>query len=156
MRKCDIEYHGRHPAVNVRVYKWLEDGYRDFLKYTEDVEPAFTVDWIHENVPEDVLDRMFWQECGDGWEMIQQDAEEFFGRGVKVYSEGRCGGWAIIDSIRADDVESWDAIALGKWARFSRYAKAAADDVMYRIVDRIYMNREDYAPEREVLSCAAD
>lgn len=73
-----------------------------------------------------------------GWEALQRDAEECFGPGVKVYSEGRQGGWCVVEGL--GDVEAWDAVALGKWARFSKWARGQADGVPYAMVDFLYHN----------------
>lgn len=78
--------------------------------------------------------------CESLWEMLQNDASEIFGEGTKVYSEGRSGGWAYVDGITADDVESWDAIALNRWAKFSKYAKALSTDVAYQMAWFVYFN----------------
>ena len=45
---------------------------------------------------------------------------------VQVYSEGRSGGWLVVSGL--DDVESWDAIALGRWARFQRQIETIRDE----------------------------
>lgn len=45
---------------------------------------------------------------------------------VQVYSEGRQGGWCVVHGL--PDIESWDAIALGRWARFEKAVKAIAHE----------------------------
>jgi hypothetical protein len=68
-----------------------------------------------------------------------------YGSGV-----GRSDGWAMIAEKRADgkigrswtseDVESWDAIMVAKWAKFALIARQAADDVPYQYLSLLYLN----------------
>lgn len=149
--KEDIEFHrlgygyNSVPAVNVKVHFWLEDAYKLFRKYEPDANPHFTVEWIEQHTPDDDTDywmHLFSFACESGWEQIQGYAEEIWGKGVKVYSEGRSGGWAYVDGIDTD-VDSWDAIDLARWRRFAKFARAEADDVPYQMVSSIYINEFD-------------
>ena len=45
---------------------------------------------------------------------------------VKVYSDGRSGGWLVVHGL--PDVESWDAIDLGRWAKFEKMIRGLVDD----------------------------
>lgn len=45
---------------------------------------------------------------------------------VQVYSEGRQGGWCVVHGL--PDIEEWDAIALGRWARFAKGVKQIAHE----------------------------
>jgi hypothetical protein len=45
---------------------------------------------------------------------------------VQVYSAGRSGGWLVVSGL--PDVESWDAIALGRWVKFEEEVRAIADE----------------------------
>lgn len=158
-RKDDIEFHSHNgygvPAVNVKVYKDVrsiklplelgssaplrEDGtYGPYTtNYTDD---GFTHEWIDEKLEEDDSDNFYFQSaCESAWEWLTEEAKEIFGRDVKVWSEGRSGGWAVVDGIN-DDVDSWDAIAVARWGRFVKAARAAADDVPYQIVMSLYLN----------------
>jgi hypothetical protein len=45
---------------------------------------------------------------------------------AQVYSEGRSGGWCVVHGLA--DIESWDAIALGRWARFAKVVKEIAHE----------------------------
>ena len=45
---------------------------------------------------------------------------------VQVYSEGRQGGWCVVHGL--PDIETWDAIALGRWARFEKEIKQIAHE----------------------------
>ena len=68
-------------------------------------------------------------------------AKELWGNQAKVYAEGRSGGWAYVEKGPDSDVDTWDAIELSRWVRFSTYARACADDIPRRMVDSIYYNR---------------
>lgn len=52
------------------------------------------------------------------YEFAPDLAHEIFGSRVEVYSAGRSGGWLIVKGL--EDVENWDAIALGKWRSFEK------------------------------------
>lgn len=157
-RKDDVQVHsegfGRmgRLAVNVKVYRSsrsvplpLELGSSYPIGHPELISTSYTADgfthewveqWAEEN--SDTADSLFWQTCADGWEQLQELAEEIWGKGTKVYSEGRSGGWAVVDGL--DDLEQWDAIALGKWRRFERLARIVADDVPRVMLEAIYFN----------------
>lgn len=155
--KADIDYHSdgyrdSKPAVNVKVYDSLTSGHRKFLKYNPDTDPEFTEEWIEEHVSEDAMNDYWEFALEQGWEMLQTDAETIFGYGTKVYSEGRSGGWAVVDGITAQSVEEWDAIEFNKWKRFAKYARQQADDIMYLVIDGIYYNEfEEWKDERSEL-----
>lgn len=166
-RKDDIEFHsdgfraGR-PAVNVKVYASTRSitlplvlglsrpaDAPEGTPFTEHrTDDGFTHEWIDEKLEADfdLGDFIFQSACESGWEWLTDQAQEIFGAGVKVYSEGRSGGWAIVDGID-DDVDSWDAIAVSRWGRFVKAARAAADDVPYQMVTSLYMN--EYEQEQE-------
>lgn len=153
--KEDIEFHSdgyrdSKPAVNVKVYDSLTNGFSKWKLYNPDENPHFTLNWIEEHVTDESLDHMFWFTCEMRWEDIEAEAQEIWGsrmiedhRGrhhsTKVYSEGRSGGWAVVDGIN-NDVDSWDAIEFSKWRRFAKFARATADGIMWDVVDSIYHN----------------
>jgi hypothetical protein len=146
--KDDIEFHqlgygGRSvPAVNVKIRDSLQDGFKKFQEYEPNANPHFTLEWIESHVSEDTLQAILWNACETGWESLQEYAEEIFGKTVKVYSEGRQGGWAYIHGIN-DDTSDWDAIDLARWRKFAKQARDEADDIMYRVVDSVYINQFD-------------
>ena len=55
------------------------------------------------------------------WEKVQPLADEIlaphFGT-VSAYSEGRSNGWVVVHGL--PEVESWDAVALGKWRSYEK------------------------------------
>src|SRR5260221_11426319 len=75
---------------------------------------AFAREWYDS----DREDWTFGTACEDGFDMLQNDAQEIFGASAKVYSTGRQGGWAVVEGL--PDIESWDAIMLSKWSRFCK------------------------------------
>lgn len=112
MKKDDVQFHlegfGRRarPAVNVKVYR--------LPVKVEDVQKRFGCD---EDTAEKALQFAFDSRQQMFWEDVQGIAEDCLGKGVKVYSEGRSGGWLVVEGLPAFD--SWDAVQLGKWASFT-------------------------------------
>lgn len=166
--KESVEFHsdgcgrGSDPAVNVKVYgsalniplpldlgRYSDDGGETWKISRTDAE--FTHEWIEEHLSDDV--ELFNIACEDGWMMLQEEAVEIFGSGVKVYSEGRSGGWAIVDGL--PEFESWNAVDLMRWRKFEKFAKAVADDIPRQIIELAYFNvflpwqeeREDDRPD---------
>lgn len=146
--KADIEMHADHyharPAVNIKVYS-------DWCKVpvgpgTEFDDPGFTHDWI-EALSDDERESAWQFACESNFEVLEEDAKAIFGSHVKCYTEGRSGGWAVVHGID-DDVESWDAIAVGKWGRFATIARALADDVPYQFVSSLYINNFEWEREQ--------
>jgi len=151
--KSDIEFHSdgfrpSHPAVNVKVYDSLTNGYKKWRESNPDENPRFTQDWIEEALMEAELGDLFWSICQFRWEDIENEAREIWDsrqyppnnkHTINVYSEGRSGGWAVVSGIN-DDVDSWDAIEFNKWRRFAKFARATADGIMWDVVDSIYYN----------------
>lgn len=156
--KADIQFHGdtspRHsPVVNVKVRNTWQDGYRQFVKDNPDVDPEFTEEWIEEHISEDAM-QTYWEfAIEQGWEQLESDAMEIYGRHIKVYSCGRQGGWAYITGPGFNpDTDSWDAIEFGKWRRFAKWAREQANGIMYLVIDGIYINRfDDWKDERSEL-----
>lgn len=146
--KADVAEHesgGRvYPAVDVkvrgsigsRVTFPLDLGYCDGEAVV--TEPGFTAEWIEEHVPDGDLYDYFAGVLEDGWEALSGLAEETLGAGVRVYSAGRSGGWAVV--VGLDPVESWDAVALARWRSFAKAARAVADDVPRAVAENIYAN----------------
>lgn len=147
--KSDITYHqlgygyDSAPAVNVKVYAYPTD---DLVRQVA-TDLGFDADrvlaWWHEYAESnDALQvDAFSLACERGYDDLQDYAREIWeDRSLTVYSEGRSGGWAYIDQIRADAVEGWNAIDVMRWARFAKYARACADDVPYRMVNLIVAN----------------
>jgi len=170
--KEDVEFHSdgfrpSRPAVNVKVYgsisnvplpldlgRYSDDGGKTWKESRTDSE--FTHEWLEEHLAEDV--ELFNYACENGWNMLQEEAVEIFGKSIygkpiTVYSEGRSGGWAIVDGL--PEFESWNAVDLMRWRRFEIFAKATADDIPRQIIELAYFNvflpwkeeREDARPD---------
>jgi hypothetical protein len=145
--KVDVTHHRDgygstgSPAVNVKVHNWIDDVTLPSVEYDE----RYTHEWINAHLSERQQQAWWDAALESGWEMLQDDAEEIWGTGVKVYSEGRCGGWATIHGI--PDFETWDAIELGRWRKFARWARATADAIPEQTVSLIYINVFEPAAE---------
>lgn len=152
----DVQTHygSDRPAVNVKVYGNLSDGFRDLAKYASadfgEIPEGFTEEWVRETFSDDYLDESFWMTCRFEWEMVEQDAEEIFGKGTTLEQDGRSGGWAVVTSL--PPIEEWDAIMLGKWRRFEKYAQAIAADVPYQMVSGLLMNEWEWRVAEEAES----
>lgn len=148
MKKSDVETHyehGRsHPAVNVKHHLWVPDLIR---KYKDDGH-EFSGDagfwaWLKElwdRSDYDALDgpdEFARESC---WDDAQTVADEIWPeRTVKVWSEGRSGGWCVVHGL--PDIEDWDAIALGRWARFEKQIKQIAHEgYPYDFIWHAYVN----------------
>lgn len=165
--KEDIEFHSDYmqkgvPAVNVKVYGSYRNVRlpihlgsscgKDEEEWTHHyTDPEFTHDWIDENVSDNDWNDYFEWACTDGWEQLQAEACNIYGHDMiedrsgrhyryRVYSQGRSGGWAIIDGIDAD-VDSWDAIEFTRWKRFSTIARSIADGIPYDMVLLAYEHK---------------
>lgn len=147
--KDDIDLRRDGPAVNVKVTKGydrfpmpLEFGQVKEAGETEfhDVlsAPEFTHEWIEANLTDEDLNVWWGSAAESGWEMLDEEAKTIFGPSVKVYSDGRSDGWAVVHGL--SDVEGWDAVALGKWRRFCKVARLIADDHPYQMLSLIYLN----------------
>lgn len=149
MKKSDVEFHYEHgrrnPAVNVKHHLWIPDLIR---KHRGNGTHEFSDDagfwaWLEERWDAndyesmDGADEWARESC---WEMAQELAEECWPtRSVIVYSEGRMGGWATVHNL--PDIEDWDAIALGRWAKFERGVKQIAhEEYPYQFVWNLHVN----------------
>lgn len=114
-----------------------------------------TAEWLRTHVlerddnpeTERLISRLNEWACEQGWEDIQEDArqcfpdDQFHGSTssydggytpFRVEAEGRSSGWAVIPAL--PPLEEWDAIMLGRWRRFERYARQGADDIPYQML----------------------
>ena len=119
--KEDVRFHsdgfGRraHPAVNVKAHRFVS---------ADDVVDRYG---CAESTAEKALEYTFEMHSESFWDQAPEELDYFFGErhGLKVYQEGRSGGWLIVDGL--PPIEEWDAIALSKWARFEKWARAEVD-----------------------------
>ena len=88
------------------------------------------------------------------WEYAEEAARDIFGdKSLKVYSEGRSGGWLVVKGL--PDIEYWDAIMLGKWRSLEVRLQ---NEVKYLgefdyVIDLIEANEWHVEPEDEGLCC---
>jgi len=124
-RKDDVETHsegyGRNalPAVNVKVRHWPQ---------VYDVQAVWPD--CDEHTAEQALTFAFEMARQDFWEMFADKetlAHYFPHHDVKIYSEGRQGGWLVVDGL--PDIADWDAILV---SAFGRFAVATRREVRYR------------------------
>jgi hypothetical protein len=121
--KENVRWHSDHgpsrPAVNVKHWPDFD---RD-VPWTE-FEPDFK-EWVLTvmEIAERSGDYTAWEIAAEScWEQVQVDAEEIFETDrIKVWSQGRMGGWAVVDGL--PDFDSWDAIMLNKWRKFERWRR---------------------------------
>ncbi len=136
MKKDEVEKHNVHnhggpyfPAVNVKHYG---------SGHGSKVQEKFS---CTEEVAERALQWQWEACCKMFWEDIQEWAKECFGPRVKVWSAGRSSGWAVVEGL--PDLDDWNAIQLGKWAKF---AKMCSREIEYLaseevIIEDIEANR---------------
>lgn len=164
MKKSDIQYHGttpsghnRLPAVNVKCSLFSGDFTDDKLRppavdvLGEDRVDEF-LEWWHAQeadvvgtgfYPDSALDKLintWWgMACQQGWELLQEQAEQAFpDHDVKTWSEGRSGGWCVVDGL--PPVRTWDAIMVSRWARFVKWCGEVVADIPYQITWMIAVN----------------
>jgi hypothetical protein len=131
----------RLPAVNVKVYRtephsWPVDG----------ADERMTREWFDSYAESDEGAWLFNAACESGREDIQYDAEHIFdGYNVKVWFEGRNGGWAVVDGL--PELDEWDAVMLSKWRRFEKWAKDVVEYVPDVMAQLAYFNawEQEYA-----------
>ena len=120
--KDDIEFHRdgygpMRPAVNVKVYHYpsVWDVMDDFDCSEETAEKA--LEYAFESAQ-----YRFWEEAQ---EIADWHLSNHFGK-VKVYSEGRSGGWLVVHGLAyRDEVEDyWDALDLTAWYAFEKAIRA--------------------------------
>jgi hypothetical protein len=118
--KEDIDFHSdspydtRHPAINVKVYGRTLSSNKVMEKFGCD-----------EKVAEKALEYAYESNQELFWEEAKYLAEEIFGKDVRVYSEGRSGGWLVVNGL--SQVADWDAPKVSKWGHFVRQIKAAME-----------------------------
>jgi len=153
MKKADIVQRSANdncwthgvPAINVKWYPYLPDIERKFRGTgTHEMDSPEFWAWF---------DRLDQDAAGGyphgefciaeeiaretGWEDAKDLAAEMFS-GIHVYSSGRSGGWLVVHGL--EDVESWDAIAVTRWAKFQRGVLEILDDMDYRFLWNLAVN----------------
>lgn len=126
------------PAVNVKIYTPLARRDAEEVARMAGADArklgAFVRDMERGKMPEWVFE----QSCDSGWCDIKDDAINCFGHGVKVWQQGRSGGWCVVDGL--PPIETWDAIMLGKWWQFERWVKQTVEARGFYALDVWYHN----------------
>jgi hypothetical protein len=157
VKKADVKlsYHtGTRglPVVNVKLYSL--DLVKVAAQHTDEFSDPLFPAWLRENLGDGGMqDSAYQSALEDGWRNLQDEAHEIFGRAyATVYSAGRSGGWAVVKGL--PDVETWDAVMVGRWARFAKYARRQAEDVPYLMVWALY--HHEFEQYRETIdACVA-
>lgn len=173
-RKDEVVHHsdgfrGGHPAVNIKVPNLFDDvlaiapevARSEFSDDEADVSRF--VAWLRSLQDSDDYETLdaaqYWAFHGD-WEMVETDAQEIFdGYPVECYTEGRSGGWLVVQGL--PDIEDWDAILLAKWRKFHRYVIEIKAGFPWSVAWQLYANayeswREDDDARRAVEYAGTD
>ena len=131
-----------HPAVNIKIRSIRRDMER-LLPLSEGGDdhttpPEFTLKWIDQNMEEGHQSESWTIACEQGFEHAEEIAKELFGANVKVYQEGRSGGWLVVHGL--GDVESWGPEDLEAWNTFGIRVQAIAQDTPRRWLEMVYFN----------------
>lgn len=131
-------FHGRNLAVNVKVGA-------DCFDATAAAEfPGLTREWITSYLSDREIDAWWSEACRFGWERAEEAAQEAFGPSAKVWSEGRSGGWLVVEvngrTLTREDVEEWEGADLLRWAAFEQACKELAADTPYQFTYMIGAN----------------
>jgi hypothetical protein len=141
-RKADIEFRGGHPAVPFDTDGiWWGHGVDALHRSNEDAEgdridPRFTVEWVEANLSYEAIADDLRDGAEAAWEHLEHDAEELFGAAARVEGDGY--GHAVVVTYTESDVAGWDAVAVGRWARFEKWAGQQAADVPYLAAWALY------------------
>ena len=117
MRKSDIQlrryYRESVPTINVKCYH--------FGPSAEVIMARFGCD----RATAEKASEFAWQSaCEQFWREMPETVSEIF-PGAKCYSDGRSSGWLVVTGL--PEVESWDAVMVGKWAKLVKIVAAEID-----------------------------
>ena len=149
-----VTWHNGRPAVNVKIRRAPSATDLEAFRDANDASHYFTLDWIDEHM-EERTQGAFWDDViARQWDYLESQVNDddifsrkAFGRVTKIYSEGRSGGWAIVDHIK--DTEDWTDEHYAQWARFEALCAEACADVFYQYFDTIYYNVFEPWAERQ-------
>lgn len=166
MRKDEVQisYHqDGHgcPMLNVRVdYPICRDAWHALAAEVEACTGMAGFAAWFDALPDDgeAAQWAFDAACEQGAESAVESAGEIFGaafghhadRERRVWQTGRSGGWLYVEGL--PDVETWDAVQLGKWARFAKVCAETVAGIPYAALDLLAFNA--YAAECEAFAAA--
>lgn len=152
-RKEDVERHsigfsGRMlPAVNIKVQvPWSDSEWQAIIDKGGSEFDGMSVEALTAILEDDANDWLFGAACETNWEMIEEIAADIFDN-VKVWKEGRSGGWAVVEGLPS--LDEWDAVVLGRWHSFEKRARSIAADVPYQMAWLAYNNVFEPKQEEE-------
>ncbi len=144
----------RLPAVNIKV-PWFDD-YDSLLPLAlgsvarqgpdgtwgepEEVtsDPRFTWAWVLRNTTEEQRNHWLRDVCEEYFQDAKELAYEEFGRHVKVWQEGRSGGWLTVEGL--GDYEEWTTEQRDRWFGFADQVTAMVADVHRGFLWALYTN----------------
>lgn len=151
MKKSDVELRYDRgtwrPTINVKWHPYMPGIIAKFERSERSAPHEFDNDaefweWVHETLDDDAFtddfDTAYEIARELGWEDAIDLAAEVLPQSTAVWSDGRSGGWLVVDGL--PDVESWDAIQLGKWARFVKGVQMILDDLDYQFIWHLNVN----------------
>lgn len=127
-----------HVPTDINNHKFKAGGSYTIHEFGDDTE--FWA-WVHDNLDDygmEWTDYAYEIARDGGWEAARELAAEVFPQSVDVWSDGRSGGWLVVDGL--PDVEDWDAIQLGYWSKFVRGVQAILDDLDYQFIWHLNVN----------------
>lgn len=76
------------------------------------------------------------------WVDATDFAKDVFGPRARVYSDGRSGGWLIVEGLLGTDerVEDWDAEQVAQWHTFTEGIQSIMADLDYQYFWHLYVN----------------
>jgi len=114
MRKRDIATRGGKPCLNVKCYHFAPGLTPEAVGAATDADFERATGYAWDSARE-----LFWESAGNL-------AAEILGEAATVYSAGRSGGWLAVHGL--PPVETWDAVAVARWAKFARAIRAEMED----------------------------
>lgn len=160
----DVErsYHTGHhgePMVNIKVrsFDLPKDAAFDELvdEFAADLDPRLArLDrselraLIERYVEKD--EGIFGFVCEGKFEYAEHHAQTtyFPDYGVRVFSAGRSGGWAVVEGL--PEVNTWSPELLTKWSEFETFCRELADDVPRDMAWNVLANYQDELAGRVV------
>lgn len=139
-----VQIRNGKPAINVKIRKGIGSAKAEFIE-SENPSPRF---WTFlDAMPDNEIHNEHEWCLEIGWERLQEIADEIFDTPVRIYSEGRSGGWAVVHGL--DDEEEWTEKDRAQIEQFARDARTTADDIPYQTLSSIYYNRFQSLMEKE-------
>jgi hypothetical protein len=150
------------PAVNIKVYTTIDQAWDQFQREELAEEDSdFTLEWIEENISEELLQARWEGACEFEYEYFEawatgKDGDSLFpDDSVTLEIEGRSGGWIAVRGL--PELEEWDAVRIARWRKFERIARDIADGIPYQVLSLVYINDYGWArTEREESARAAN